>query len=460
MSRGEGSFYNYAIPRGHRATTAILVIILCLLTLGVRVGYAAFFPIQPIRDEWDHIAANLANGLGYVSSWPKTYISPATLNLPDYNFPLIPTATRVPVPVIYFALMYRLFGFSAQSLIIGQWILDILTCVLLFMIALKIFGDRRVAALTSAAWAIYVPELSMANSRYAEPMIAFLLACLAYVLVVAISTHSMWQFGLAGVVGGLATLSRPTLAVLPLFLFPVLVVLFRRQLRLAILACGVITLGGVLIISPWAYRNFKVYGAFVPTSTLGGLIIFRDHYLMDRDDYLVFRDYYTVEAACKEVLDRRFGSVAVVEMADNTQLLIDRTYREEALAKIWQYPGRYLVLCLVRLFRLWFNIGYGASPSWRSYLILIGHLTLLGLFVKALVSYRGAWLTRIAPILAMLVHHTLGFMAIVSDFRYSVPLAPYLIMVGSYTLVCFFEENRSKIIGKVLPRLTTKDQTG
>lgn len=119
------------------------------------------------------------------------HIRPSILNLSNYSFPLIPTATRVPVPVSYFALMYRLFGVNDDSLVIGQWMLGALTCALLFIISLKAFGDRRVAVLTSIAWALYVPELWMSNSRFSEPMTAFLLTCLVYVLLVALSTHSM-----------------------------------------------------------------------------------------------------------------------------------------------------------------------------------------------------------------------------------------------------------------------------
>lgn len=439
-------------PAQRTWSTTTIVVLVCLLALVARVVYAAVFPICEVHDQWDHIAANLAAGRGYVSAWPKTYIDTDTLNLPDYDFPLVPTASHVPVPVIYFAMMYGLFGLNDQSLVIGQWILDVLTCALLFGIALEVFADRRVAVLTSMAWTFYVPELWMSNSRYSEPMTAFLLACLAYTLLGVLRTHSIWWFGLAGVMWGLATLSRPAIMILPVLLLPVLVVLLRHQLGLAVLVCAAITLGGVVVISPWVYRNFEVFGAFIPTSTLGGQNIFRDHYLIDRDDYLRYRGTRVVAKAAKEMFDRRFGSVAVVETADNTQPLIDRVYREEAIAKIRQYPGRYTLLSLVRVLRLWFNVGYGSPPSWRSYLILVGHLTLLGLIVKALVSYPGTWMRKMTPMFTFVVHHTLSYMAIAGEFRYSVPLMPYLMMVSSYALVRIFEENRSEIIDQVFVR--------
>jgi len=407
--------------------THIILVALCLLTLGTRVGYAFITPIDAAHDEWDHIATKLALGQGYVSSWPKTFIQPAYLNIPNYQFPVIPTATRVPVPVLYFALLYRLFGLNDRSLVIGQWILDTLTCLVLFATALKVFRDRRVAILTSVAWALYPPALWLNNSRFSEPMTTLLLACLVYLLVWSQETHQARRYGLAGVIWGLSILTRPTLIVFPLFFFPVLIVQLRRQLRCAI------------VLAPWVYRNYLVFHAFVPTGTIGGLNLFRENYLLNRDDYLTFRDIPIFQQTSKAMFDRRFGSVAVVETADDTQLLIDRTYREEAMAKILEYPGRYIILSLVRGLRLWFNVGYGHPLSLASYLILIGNLALMGLTFKAFASYRGDWTSKLVPAFVLIVQHTLTYMAIVGAFRYSVPLMPYLFMTGSYALVRLLE---------------------
>jgi 4-amino-4-deoxy-L-arabinose transferase-like glycosyltransferase len=419
--------------------THIILVALCLLTLGTRVGYAFITPIDAAHDEWDHIATNLARDQGYVSSWPKTYIQPAYLNIPNYQFPLLPTATRVPVPVFYFALMYRLLGLDDRSLVIGQWILDTLTCLVLFALALRVFGDRRVAILTSVAWALYPPALWLSNSRFSEPMMTLLLACLVYLLVWSQETHQARRYALAGVMWGLCILTRPILIVLPLFFFPVLIVQLRRQLRRAVLAGMALALGGAIVLAPWVYRNYLVFHAFIPTSTISGLNLFRENYLLDHDDYLTFRNIPIFQQTSKEMFDRRFGSVAVVETADDTQLLIDRTYRDEAIAKILEYPGRYIILSLVRVLRLWFNVGYGDPPSLASYLILIGHLVLIALTVKAFASYRGDWMFKLVPAFVLIVQHTLTYMAIVGAFRYSVPLMPYLFMTGSYALVRLLE---------------------
>ncbi|RMG55591.1 MAG: hypothetical protein D6723_02375 [Acidobacteria bacterium] len=435
-------------------STVVIISIICLLYLAVQVAYMSLVPINRAHDEWDHIAKNLVTGRGYASSWPKTYIRTTILGLNDYHFPLVPTATRVPVPVLYFALMFHLFGISDQSLLIGQGIVGVLTCALLFIIALEVFGDRRVAIMASLVWVFYVPQLWMSNSRYSEPLTTFLLACLTYVLIVALRTRSVWRFGLAGVLWGLGVLARPTLMVLPLFLSPCLFIILRRQLRFAALACIITVLGGALIISPWVYRNYRIFDAPV-ISTLGGRNLFRDHYFIDRDDYLNFRGTFEVDIAAKEMFDRRFGSVAAVEMADNSQLLVDRVYWEEAIIKIRRYPGRYVLLSLIRILRLWFNVGYGTAPSWRSYLILIGHLALAGLVVRALVSYRGDWVGRMAPVFAVVVQQTLTYMAIACEFRYSIPLTPYPLLIGCYTLVRIFEADHSTLVNRMTAYWTT-----
>ena len=231
--------------------THIILVALCLLTLGTRVGYAFITPIDAAHDEWDHIATKLALGQGYASSWPKTYIQPAYLNIPDYQFPLLPTATRVPVPVFYFALMYR--------------------------------------------------------------------------------------------------------------------------------------------------------------------------------------------QTSKAMFDRRFGSVAVVETADDTQLLIDRTYREEAMAKLLEYPGRYIILSLVRGLRLWFNVGYGHPLSLASVSDSDRQPGADGANIQGVCVISRRLDVQLVPAFVVMVQHTLTHMAIVGAFRYSVPLMPYLFMTGSYALVRLLE---------------------
>jgi 4-amino-4-deoxy-L-arabinose transferase-like glycosyltransferase len=417
-----------------------IVIVTSLLTLVVRVvAFYAPTPWGASADEWDHIAANLAQGRGYVSNWPKTYISPSALGIAPGSLPYAPTASRVPVPVLYFALIFRLFGVGYPfPLVAGQWLLEVLTGILLLFIALEVFGDKRVAILSAVAWAFYIPELWMANSRYSEPITALLVACLVYALLLALRTKALWRFAIAGLIWGLAVLTRPALVILPAFLLPVWFVLLRRNLRFALLAGTVVVLLGALVISPWVYRNYTLYGEFV-LSTLGGQNTFRDHYLIDQGDYLEYRTIPVVCRAQKEVLDRRFGSAADVELSKSiTAPMVSRVYSQEAIAKIRQYPGRYLILSLVRVLRLWFNVGYGGGPSRMSYLILIGHLIVLALGAQALVSYRGDWVYKMLPAWALVIHHTLVYGALAGEFRYSLPFVPYLIMPACYTLVRVF----------------------
>jgi 4-amino-4-deoxy-L-arabinose transferase-like glycosyltransferase len=416
---------------------AAVLVAISLLALAMRIA-TVNLPIGGTpSDEWDHIAANLARGRGYVSRWPKTSINPKILGVDGTTLPYVPTATRVPIPVFQFALIFGLFGVGFPfPLVISQWVVDILTGIVLYYVAMEIFDDRRVALLAALAWALYVPALWMARSRNIEPITTLFLAWMVHALLVALRTGSLWRYGMAGLAWGLSILSRPSMIVLPLFLLPVLLLLLRRKLGFAVLACTVIVLVGALVISPWLYRNYLLYGEFV-ISTLGGYNIFRDHYLIDQDDYLHYRDARTVQLALKNVLDRRYGSAAAVELSDEiSKTEIEEVYSEEAFAKIRQYPGRFVVLSLVRFLRLWFNIGPGGRPSWITYMLILTHLTIVGLGIKALVSYRGGWMPKMLPALALIVQHTLVYMAIAGEVRYSLPLMPYLIMLACYALVC------------------------
>src|SRR4051812_34830273 len=124
-----------------------LLMLVAAIALVARVAF--FFTYSPHNacedmnvDDWLRTAENLVNGNGY------TLVGPS-----------IPTAKRGPVVVFFFAAILWLFGQHGLPIIIAQWIVDAATCVLLYLLVLKIFESRRVALVSSLLFACYVPEM-------------------------------------------------------------------------------------------------------------------------------------------------------------------------------------------------------------------------------------------------------------------------------------------------------------
>jgi hypothetical protein len=78
------------------------------------------------------------------------------------------------------------------------------------------------------------------------------------------------RIAVAGLILGAGILLRP--AVIALAVGMGLYLLMRRSRRLPerVVAAGIFTLAAIAVVTPWSYRNYRVFGAFVPISTNGG----------------------------------------------------------------------------------------------------------------------------------------------------------------------------------------------
>ena len=103
-------------------------------------------------------------------------------------------------------------------------------------------------------------------------------------LTLLLFTAGLWLFSLcdvhgakasvvAGIVGGVTALTRPTMLLFPLLwaVFALVGSNFKGRLRHVVIA----TLLMVATIAPWTLRNYRVLHAFVPISTNGGDVFYR-----------------------------------------------------------------------------------------------------------------------------------------------------------------------------------------
>ena len=185
----------------------------------------------------------------------------------------------------------------------------------------------------------------------------------------------------------------------------------------------------VMTVSPWVIRNWMVFGEPVVGTTLIGYNLFRHN-----SDVTV------------EVMPHYVGSIeATVEMeafiAQHPELLTplneaqaDRIYRDGAIARILANPEEYIELFFYRFLPLWFNIGvleqYNKNMTILDQLIVLQQLVLLLLFLVGV--RKGDWFTRL--IAGSILIFLLSYMAVDSQLRYLLPVAPLVIVIGVYGL--------------------------
>lgn len=247
----------------------VILLALLLLAFGIRLAYwersASFgrYELSYDDDEYYQAARLLADGEWLRDPYPWRY-------------------TRSPGYPLFLAAVFAAFGSNIALALAFQVGLSVLGVALVYLLARRAF-DRRVGLIAAGLMAVAPLYASLAGSFVlTETLFATCTLLLIYLFWRGSEQGmSVWRAGWVGVLWGYTTLVRGQV----LFFWPLaalwLVIRARRQARPPI--CTLVislasTIGGlVLVIAPWAYRNYLAYDRFVWLDTSSGWTIWRDH---------------------------------------------------------------------------------------------------------------------------------------------------------------------------------------
>jgi len=423
------AFFNKLKCANTRVTITLTLLAVFLLRLGFSFVWVTGDRTNPKLniDGWWWLAQNVALGKGY------TYYDGT------------PTARRGPVPVFFFAIVYKLFGENRLAVLSSLWLLDVGTAWMIFLIAEHIFKSRKVGLLAMLAFALYVPEIVYTTRAYSEPIGTFLLACLVLTLLKARQYLSLPWFTAAGIFMGLTILTRavmlafPAVALLIFATWPAL----RKSRRKFLVNALAFTVTVTAIMMPWIIRNYLTFQAFIPASTLGGYNLYLNHWRLGEADYNSpsrwdNNSWKFIDPESKAELIAqgvRFVEWNGREFPDWDEHEYDRFYYKKALAIIRQYLFRYLHLSVLRVLILWFNVGYGAPPSIQSYMVMVTNLVLLLLSAIAYFFYGGSWQKEASLLIWLLSYTTIMHALMHALVRYVMPVIPYVLILASYATI-------------------------
>ena len=226
-------------------------------------------------NEPSRIAWALVSGYGYSSPWPNT--------------PLLATAQQPPGYPLLLAAIFRVFGtYSMSSLwtaVTVNAIFAALTAITILRIGVATFG-APVGVLSAWIWACWLYEAAVSIRLWESALSALWLSISILVLpAIAVSPRaSRWlAFGLLAGVAGLT--NTTLLAVFP-FLWLWLWIRCRhhrrscnRRLLISVAAC-------LLVLTPWAIRNYAVFHRLIPVRDNFGLEFWvGNHDVTSRNDF-------------------------------------------------------------------------------------------------------------------------------------------------------------------------------
>jgi len=263
-----------------KAATSLALIV--IVAMGVRVAFAwdqaskvrpGVLGIVPFQQETGNIAYALAEGKGFSNVF-RTETGP--------------TAWLAPVYPLLVAAAFKLFGVFTARAFFACVALNILfsavACVPIFFVGKRI-GGLGVAAGAAWLWAVFPSAVMMPFEWIWDTSLSALLAALVLWATLGLAESERWlDWGVYGLLWGLALMTNPALGVLLPFLLGWVVLRGRGESSLrwkqTVLAVGV----AALCCLPWAIRNYVAFHKFVPVRSnlpfelwLGNNDIFDEH---------------------------------------------------------------------------------------------------------------------------------------------------------------------------------------
>ena len=240
-----------------------------LVALAIRLAVVGFlYPDQmdPSRNHW-HFA--FENGkIAYSIVQGHGFGSPLFENTG-------PTAWQVPIYPYLMAGVFEIFGIyskmSALVLLSMQALISALTCLPVFLVARKTFGDR-VALFSGWAWALFPLGIYWPAERIWPTWLATLLLTILFLMTLNFERPaSLRAFIGYGVLWGFTALAEPVvLTVLPVMLGWIGIRLWQQRERW-FLPLTVASLAFILSVTPWFIRNYEVFHRFIPFRDSMGL---------------------------------------------------------------------------------------------------------------------------------------------------------------------------------------------
>jgi 4-amino-4-deoxy-L-arabinose transferase-like glycosyltransferase len=381
--------------------------LLLVLGLGIvlRVCWVGIFN-APLRSDFA-IYFDLARGLvergayggdgAYQAYWPP--------GLPFFLAPFI-----------------AIFGPKAWIPLLGNLLLTILTIILTSLLAgqLRSKGTVRIAPLLVAIWPTNVMSAGLASK---EQLLLPLLSG-AVLTFVRAQSRAGWSYPLlTGVLSGLTALTQPSFILLPAVLF-LGEVLATGRLWGPLRRSLVVVIGAALIISPWIWRNYRVFDQLVLISTNGGDVLYRANNPLATGTYTE-RGEVELQGLAELERNRLGGELAREWILENPRQFLYLALRKQMAFLGDDNMGAYETLRR--------GLGIGGAPLLISkilsngYWVLIWLLILLGWLVQRSIYRR---LPLSIPVL--IVIYQLAIDSVYeSGSRHHVPLSGLLALLAA-----------------------------
>lgn len=406
------------------------------VSLMLRLLVGTLIPIEQASDAGWYVgrAMDLAAGRGYQEQGMATAYWPV-------GWPAI------------LAFGYTVIGSMPATILIINLLSALGTMLLILWFGRMVTGQELVGRIALLAYALYPNHIAYAGQAATEPVYT-LIAMAAFALMIAGGKHSRLLL-ISGLLFGIGTLVKPQTIMFPVGAAIAMALVFRGySWRLAVRAAVIVYLSLLLVVLPWAYRNWNVFGEFVLVSTNGGTAL-----LLGANDQLT-GDHFEYQHT---PVFTQFGIPWDQRVA--RQLELDRKQKEAGSRWIREHPGEYIAWMPKKVVLLWlkdtdgfwaFDRTYPNATPWirmvqylnQAFYVLVLLLALLAA-LPALTGMirRHDEKARLALLYCMPVFVSLLGAVFTGQIRYHFPAMPFLFLAAAWWLVARGQSSSSPAAG-------------
>jgi 4-amino-4-deoxy-L-arabinose transferase-like glycosyltransferase len=298
----------------------------------------------------------------------------------------------------------------------------------MYLLYFSLARENRLLALAAAAfWSFSVPVIEEIGDASGDLEGAFWVVLALLLFQRARRSHRSLDWILAGLVMGMAVLSRSALLAGALLL--VVGILLERSvgsLRIRLGRAALYALALCVALAPWVIRNQLVFGVPTVGSSLSGYNLYRQNYFAGNPRV---PPHYVGAKEADLAIKRLIQSDPPPRSSNELQM--DAFYTRAALRDIRTNPARYLELSAFRFLSLWFNssvkAAYGAHADKLDTLMLIQQILFLG------AAAFGAWRHRrtLWPVALVLIAVSAAYILVIAQVRYLVDVMPLVALLAA-----------------------------
>jgi len=336
-----------------------------------------------------------------------------------------PTAWEPPLYPFLIAGVFKVLGIYTQAsalvLLSINSVFSALTCIPIFLIAKRCFGER-IAVWSSWAWALLPPAIFW-STRYVweTSLAALLLAVIFWLALLLEEKDGLGSWIAFGLLWGIAALTNTTSL---LFLPGSGLWAWYRRAKLgkrSLVGVLVASLGFAVCIAPWSLRNYVTFGKFVFIRSNFGAELRLGNGPGANGTWM---DYlHATKNAQQMQLYRQLGELAYVAER-----------KRQAIAFIREDYARFAGLCLKRFVYFWAGVPRPAeksalAPFSNSLYLASSVLAVWGLARALRKHMPGAWL-----FFWLTLTYPLAYYAVFVLPRYRHPIEPELLILMVYII--------------------------